>query len=65
MVNLACFFELNDFLVMGMVTLASASSGALMATLGWEAVNLAAIPLLVLAGAALIWLTLNERPAAP
>jgi MFS family permease len=52
---------LNDFLVMGMVTLASASSGALMSTLGWEAVNLAAIPLLVLASAALIWLALNER----
>ena len=52
---------LNDFLVMGMVTLASASSGALMAILGWQAVNLAAIPLLVLASMALIWLTLNER----
>jgi len=52
---------LNDFLVMGMVTLASASSGALMSSLGWEAVNLAAIPFLVLASSALIWLTLCER----
>jgi MFS family permease len=52
---------LNDFLVMGMVTLASASSGALMALQGWQAVNLAMIPLLVLASMALIWLTLSER----
>jgi predicted MFS family arabinose efflux permease len=52
---------LNDFLVMGMVTLASASSGALMALLGWQAVNIAVIPLLVLAAAVLIWLTLSER----
>jgi len=52
---------LNDFLVMGMVTLASLSSGALMSQLGWQAVNLAAIPFLALASAALIWLTLNER----
>jgi len=52
---------LNDFLVMAMVTLASASSGALMATLGWQAVNVAVIPLLVLASVALIWLTLSER----
>jgi predicted MFS family arabinose efflux permease len=54
---------LNDFLVMGMVTLASASSGALMSSFGWDAVNLAAIPLLVLAASALIWLTLRERDA--
>ena len=54
---------LNDFLVMGMVTLASFSSGALMSQLGWQAVNLAAIPFLMLASAALIWLTLNERAA--
>jgi predicted MFS family arabinose efflux permease len=52
---------LNDFLVMGMVTLASISSGALMSQLGWQAVTLATIPFLVLAAAALIWLTLNER----
>ncbi len=54
---------LNDFLVMGMVTLASFSSGALMSHLGWQAVNLAAIPFLVLASAALIWLTQNKRAA--
>jgi MFS family permease len=52
---------LNDFLVMGMVTLASFSSGALMSQLGWQAVNLAAVPFLLLASAALIWLMLSER----
>jgi len=51
---------LNDFLVMGMVTLASLSSGALMAGLGWEAVNLGAIPLVLLAAAPLIWLIRRE-----
>jgi len=55
---------LNDFLVMGMVTLASASSGALMASFGWDAVNLAGVPLLTLAASALIWLALRERETA-
>jgi predicted MFS family arabinose efflux permease len=53
---------LNDFLVMGMVTLASVSSGALMSQLGWQAVNVAVIPLLVLASVALIWLALERFP---
>lgn len=57
---------LNDFLVFGCVTLASLSSGVLMSlgetTLaGWNAVNIAMIPFLALAGAAQIWLVL--RPA--
>ena len=57
---------LNDFLIFGCVTLASLSSGVLMSlgetTLaGWNAVNIAMIPFLALAGAALIWLVL--RPA--
>jgi MFS family permease len=55
----------NDFLVMGMVTLASACSGALMSQLGWQAVNLATIPFLALATAALIWLMLHEGVANP
>jgi predicted MFS family arabinose efflux permease len=53
---------LNDFLVMGLVTMGSLSSGALMSHLGWEAVNLAAIPVVSLAAAALIWLILREGP---
>jgi len=59
---------LNDMLVFGCVTVASLASGGLMnctggsAEAGWAAVNIAMIPLLTLAGGALIWLTL--RPEA-
>ena len=60
---------LNDFLVFGCVTLASLSSGVLMSlgetTLaGWNAVNIAMIPFLTLAGAALIWLVLLSADEA-
>ncbi|MEM1005844.1 MAG: MFS transporter, partial [Pseudomonadota bacterium] len=60
---------LNDLLVFGGVTLASLASGGLMncsggsAIEGWTAVNLAMIPMLTLAGGALLWLVL--RPSAP
>ncbi|MEM1384857.1 MAG: MFS transporter [Pseudomonadota bacterium] len=47
---------LNDFLVFGMVTLASASSGVLISAWGWDAVNMAMLPGLTVAGLALIWL---------
>ncbi|MBN8633584.1 MAG: MFS transporter [Rhodobacterales bacterium] len=59
---------LNDFVVFGGVTLASFSSGGLMncsggsVETGWQMVNLAMLPFLVLAGGALIWLWL--RPEA-
>ncbi|ARE39047.1 membrane protein [Rhodovulum sp. P5] len=58
---------MNDVLVFGGVTMASLASGGLMncsggsAQEGWMAVNLAMVPFLALAGAALIWLLL--RPA--
>ncbi|AUH63412.1 MFS transporter [Paracoccus zhejiangensis] len=57
----------NDFFVMGGVFLASLSSGGLMncsggsPEAGWAAVNLAMIPFLALAGAALIWLARRGR----
>lgn len=60
---------LNDLIVFGGVTLASLSSGGLMncsggtAQEGWAAVNLAMIPLLVLAGGALIWLVMRPKEA--
>jgi MFS family permease len=60
---------LNDLLVFGGVTVASLASGGLMncsggsPVEGWTAVNLAMIPLLTLAGGALLWLIL--RPADP
>jgi MFS family permease len=61
---------LNDFLVFGGVTLASFSSGGLMncsggsVQAGWQAVNLAMLPFLVLAGGALIWLALRPKERA-
>ncbi|MDX5357898.1 MAG: MFS transporter [Rhodobacterales bacterium] len=58
---------LNDLIVFGGVTLASLSSGGLMncsggsVQSGWEAVNMAMVPFLVLAGGALIWLMSRPR----
>ena len=60
---------INDFFVFGGVFLASLSSGGLLNCLGgtpqagWNAVNMAMLPFLVLAGGALIWLTLRPKPA--
>lgn len=56
---------LNDFVVFGGVTMASFSSGGLMncaggsVYAGWQMVNLAMLPFLVLAGGALVWLWLR------
>ncbi|MDJ1008617.1 MAG: MFS transporter [Paracoccaceae bacterium] len=62
---------LNDTIVFGVVTMASLASGGLMncsggdPVAGWSAVNLAMVPLLALAGAALIWLAFNgPRPGS-
>lgn len=58
---------LNDFVVFGGVTLASLSSGGLMncsggsVQAGWQAVNLAMLPFLIVAGSALIWLWLRPN----
>ena len=58
---------LNDLVVFGGVTLASFSSGGLMncsggsVQAGWQAVNFAMLPFLVLAGGALIWLAMRPR----
>jgi MFS family permease len=59
---------MNDFVVFGGVFLASLSSGSLMnctasgdPQAGWEAVNLAMLPFLTLAGGALIWLVMRPR----
>jgi MFS family permease len=60
---------LNDLIVFGGVSLASFSSGGLMnctggsVQAGWQAVNLAMLPFLVLAGGALIWLALRPKEA--
>ncbi len=52
---------LNDFLVLGTVSLASLSSGALLNLYGWPAVQLAAAPALVIAACALVWLGVSKR----
>lgn len=58
---------MNDLFVFGGVFLASLSSGGLMNCMGgsvqagWNAVNLAMLPFLVLAGAALIWLVMRPE----
>ena len=60
---------MNDMIVFGMVTVASLASGVLMnfsgggAVAGWTAVNLAMVPLLLLAGGALVWLSQQRRLA--
>jgi MFS family permease len=60
---------MNDFLVFGGVTLASFSSGGLMncsgssVQAGWQAVNMAMLPFLVLAGGALIWFAMRPKEA--
>ena len=61
---------LNDAVVFSGVFLASLSSGGLMncmggsAQAGWNAVNLAMLPFLVLAGGAVLWLMLRPREVA-
>lgn len=60
---------INDMIVFGGVTVASLSSGQLMncsgsdAQTGWQLVNVAMLPFLVLAGGALIWLAMRPREA--
>ena len=60
---------LNDMIVFGCVTLASLASGGLMncsggtQVEGWNAVNYAMIPFLLLAGGALVWLIGQNRAA--
>ncbi|CAB1055843.1 Uncharacterized MFS-type transporter [Olavius sp. associated proteobacterium Delta 1] len=47
---------LNDFIVFGTVTITSFSSGAVQHALGWQTLNMAVIPFLVLVGIANLWL---------
>lgn len=60
---------MNDMMVFGCVTVASLASGGLMncaggsAVDGWNAVNYAMVPFLILAGGALVWLIMRNRSA--
>lgn len=53
---------LNDFIVFGTVTLTSFSSGAVQNILGWETINTAVIPFLILIALANFWL--RGRPGS-
>ena len=57
--------SLNDFLVFGTVALASLSSGALLHRFGWDSVLVAAVPAMLLTGAAAIWLDMVRRQTEP
>ena len=54
----------NDFLVFGLVTVGSFSSGVMLNTFGWEAVNYAVIAPVLVAFAATVWLRLVHRSGA-
>jgi len=54
---------LNDFIVFGTVTLTSFSSGAVLHALGWQTINLAVIPFLVLVAVANLRLRSTRRAA--
>lgn len=62
---------MNDLFVFGGVTMASLASGGLMncsggdPVQGWNAVNLAMVPFLLLAGSALIWLMMRLKDSLP
>ena len=57
---------LNEILISGVVTLSSFASGVLVNSVGWKQLNLAALPLLLLAGSASFWLALRRaRSASP
>ena len=55
---------LNDFLVFTVITAASLSAGALQYHLGWRAVNLGVVPLIIVILAAILWLKQVRRVQA-
>ena len=55
---------LNDFIVFGTVTITSVSSGAVQHAFGWQTINMAVIPFLVLVGIANLWLRSKQRMKA-
>jgi len=55
----------NEFVTFGLVALASLSSGGVFARFGWQAVNYAVLPLLVLAASTTVWYVAAQRRPAP
>jgi MFS family permease len=51
----------NDFLVLGLVAVGSFGSGALLDAFGWQAVQIAMAPALLVALAGIAWLGLRPR----
>lgn len=54
----------NDFLVFATMATGALSSGAFFNSLGWGALNFIALPFLLTALTALVWLALKQRPVA-
>ncbi len=54
----------NDFLVFGSMAIGSFGSGKVLALFGWAAVNQIVFPVVLTAGAMLLWLVLRERKTA-
>lgn len=54
---------LNDFLVFGLVSIGSFSSGALLDAFGWDAVQIAMVPALLVAALGVGWLAAAGRAA--
>ncbi len=54
----------NDFLVFGSMAVGSFSSGKLLASFGWAAVNEVVFPAILAAGALLVWRRMRERRAS-
>ena len=53
----------NDFLIFGSMAIGSFISGSMLAHYGWYLVNVVMLPVVAVAGALLIWLTLRDRAA--
>jgi ABC-type dipeptide/oligopeptide/nickel transport system permease component len=54
----------NEFVIFSAQAIASLASGAIVTAAGWERVNLAVLPLLVVVIAAIAWLMRVERAAS-
>ena len=54
----------NDFLIFGSMAIGSFISGSMLAHFGWYLVNVVMFPVVAVAGAMLLWLTLRERARA-
>lgn len=56
--------SINDFLVLGTVTMTAFSSGPLHHYFGWSVINLSVVPLIVAIAAAVLWLRRRQKAVA-